>query len=156
MPQGVRPDGLGDPGTAGDPADNPPGAVPVQPPAISTEEDRALAPLADGQVDRARGTRRQGDGDHLSALTCDHQGPVAAFHTQGLNFRAGGLRDPQPVQRQQRDQRMLGHWSQSGRDQQGAHLVAVQSGGVRLVVQPRPADMDSREWFSSSSSTAYR
>jgi hypothetical protein len=30
VPQGVRPDRLGDPGAAGYPADNPGGAVPVQ------------------------------------------------------------------------------------------------------------------------------
>jgi hypothetical protein len=29
VPQGVRPDGLGDPGAAGYPADNPPATVPV-------------------------------------------------------------------------------------------------------------------------------
>ena len=34
MPQRVRPDGLGDPGAAGDPADDPPGAVPIQPPPV--------------------------------------------------------------------------------------------------------------------------
>src|SRR5258708_11828932 len=31
VPQRVGPDGLGNPGAAGDPADDPPGAVPVQP-----------------------------------------------------------------------------------------------------------------------------
>jgi hypothetical protein len=39
--QGVRPDGLGDPGAAGDTADDPAGAVPVQSVADSSEEDRA-------------------------------------------------------------------------------------------------------------------
>jgi len=34
MPQRVRPDVLADPGAAGDAADDPPGAVPVQPPAV--------------------------------------------------------------------------------------------------------------------------
>jgi hypothetical protein len=32
VPEGVRPDFPGDPGLAGDPADDPPGAVAVQPP----------------------------------------------------------------------------------------------------------------------------
>jgi hypothetical protein len=44
MPKGVRPHGLGDPG----PADDPPGAVAVQPAAIGREEDWPLAALADG------------------------------------------------------------------------------------------------------------
>jgi antitoxin (DNA-binding transcriptional repressor) of toxin-antitoxin stability system len=51
VPQSVRPDGLGDPGAAGNPADDPPGAVPVQPAAVRSEEHRVLATLPDGQVD---------------------------------------------------------------------------------------------------------
>jgi hypothetical protein len=39
VPQRVRPDRLGDPGAAGDPADDPPGAVPVQPAPIGGQED---------------------------------------------------------------------------------------------------------------------
>jgi len=34
VPERVRPNGLGDPGPPGDPADDPPGAMPVQPPPI--------------------------------------------------------------------------------------------------------------------------
>ena len=47
VPQRVGPDGFGDPGAAGDPADDPPGAVPVQPAAISGQEDRPVGALAD-------------------------------------------------------------------------------------------------------------
>ena len=68
VPQRMRPDRLGDPGAAGHPADHPPSAVPVQPSAISGQEDRSLAALADGQVDRPRGARRERDGDHFAAL----------------------------------------------------------------------------------------
>jgi len=39
MPQRVRGDGLGDPGPARDLADDPPGAVPVQPPPVSGQEE---------------------------------------------------------------------------------------------------------------------
>jgi hypothetical protein len=39
---------------------------------------------------------------------------------------------------------MLGSGPEPGRDQQCSHLVAVQGRGVRFVVQPRAADMDSR------------
>jgi hypothetical protein len=63
MPQRVRPDVLGDPGAAGNAADDSPGAVPVQPPPVRGEEDRSLASLADSQIDRPRGARRQRDGD---------------------------------------------------------------------------------------------
>jgi len=66
---------------------------------------------------------------------------VAPFDPHGLNVSSGGLRHPQPVQGQQRDQRVLGGRAQAGGDEQGAELVAVQGGGVGLVVQPRPADV---------------
>lgn len=52
MPQRVWPDLLGQPGTAGDPADNPSGSVPVQPLPGSGGEDRSFAAFSDDQVDR--------------------------------------------------------------------------------------------------------
>ena len=52
-----------------------------------------------------------------------------------------GLRHAQPVEREQGDQRVLGGRAEPGGDQERAELVAVQGGGVRLVVQPRPADV---------------
>ncbi len=42
-----------------------------------------------------------------------------------------------------------------GGDQDRADLVAVQPGGVGLVLQPRTTDVRRRQWPSSSSSTAY-
>jgi hypothetical protein len=50
--QRVGRDGLADPGLARDAADDPPGAVPVQPAAVRGQEDRPFCTLADGQVDR--------------------------------------------------------------------------------------------------------
>ena len=82
VPQRVRPDGLGDPGAAGDLADDPRGAMPVQPPAIGSQEDRPFAAFADGQVDRPRGAWRERDSDDLAALAGDHQGPVPALDAQ--------------------------------------------------------------------------
>jgi hypothetical protein len=52
MTKGVGAYGLGDPGAAGQSADNPGGAVPVQSPAVRCQEDRPVAALADRQVDR--------------------------------------------------------------------------------------------------------
>jgi len=57
VPQGVRPDRLGDPGAARDTADDPGGAVPVQPLSVRGEEDRPFHAFADGQVNRPRGPR---------------------------------------------------------------------------------------------------
>jgi hypothetical protein len=70
VPERMRSNGLGDPGAAGDLADDSPGAVPVQPPALRGEEHRPFGALADGQVDRPGGARRGRDGDDLAALTC--------------------------------------------------------------------------------------
>jgi hypothetical protein len=79
VPQCVRTDVLGDPGAAGDSPDDPPGAVPVQPPAVPGQEYRAVDAFADGQVDRPGGAWCQRYGDDLAALAGDGQGPVAAF-----------------------------------------------------------------------------
>ena len=47
MSERVRRDGLGDPGSARDLADDPVGAVPVQPPSVHSQEDGSAAALAD-------------------------------------------------------------------------------------------------------------
>ena len=75
------PTGLGDPGAARDAANNPPGAMPVQPTAISGQEDRPFHALADGQIYRPGGARRERDRDNLAALAGDDQGPVRAKHS---------------------------------------------------------------------------
>jgi hypothetical protein len=56
----VRPSRLADTSTAGCPADDPRGAMAVQPAAIGGQEDRSFAALADGQVNRPRRPRRSG------------------------------------------------------------------------------------------------
>ena len=56
----------------------------------------------------------------------------------------GGFGDPQPVQREQGDQRMLGRRADPGGAQQRAELVAVQRDSVRPVIHPRTADMRGR------------
>ena len=76
VPERVGRDGLADPGAAGSAADDPPGAVPVQPPAVGGQEHRPFCPFPDGQVDgpgRARGER---DGDDLAALIGTSGSPV--------------------------------------------------------------------------------
>jgi hypothetical protein len=57
--QGVRADRLGDPGSAGDTADDASCAVPVEAPAVAGGEDRPGGSFADGQVDGA-GVVREG------------------------------------------------------------------------------------------------
>jgi hypothetical protein len=77
--------------------------VPVQPPPVRGPEHRPFGALADGQVDRPGGARRERDGDDLAALAGDGQGPVPALQAQVLDVGADGLRYPQPVQGQQGD-----------------------------------------------------
>jgi len=139
-----RPNRLGDPGAVRGPADDPGGPVPVQPTAIGGQEQRPVATLADGQVDRPRRARRERDGDHLATLAGDHQHPVAAFDAEGLDVDSGGFRDPQPVEGQQGDQCVLGGLAKPGGDQQRPELVTVQAGGVPLIIQRGTADMRGR------------
>jgi hypothetical protein len=84
------------------------------------------------------------DGDDLAALTQHGQGAVTAFQAELVDVAAEGFGDPQAVDRQQTDQRVLGGGAQSGRDQQRADLVAVQPDRVRLVIQSWPAHMRGR------------
>jgi hypothetical protein len=69
---------------------------------------------------------------------------MTAFETQVLDAGVDSLGDPQPVQREQRDQGMLAGSPEPGGDQQGAELVAVQGDGMGLLVHPRSADMRCR------------
>ena len=91
VPKRVRADVFADAGAAGDLADDPPGAVPVQPPPVMGEENGAVAAFSGGQVDRPGGAGRQRDGDDLAALAGDRQGPVPALEAQVLDVSAGGL-----------------------------------------------------------------
>jgi hypothetical protein len=69
---------------------------------------------------------------------------VPAPGAERLDVRAGRLGHPQPVQREQGHQGLLGRRAEPGGDQQPAEFVAVQPGGVRVVIQPGPADMGGR------------
>jgi hypothetical protein len=84
-------DGLGDPGPAGRLANDPPGAVPVQPPPAGSQEYRPFGVFTDGQLDRPGSARCERDGDDLAALAGDGQGPVPAFEAQAVDLRLAGL-----------------------------------------------------------------
>src|ERR1035437_6403933 len=99
------------------------------------EEDGAVAAFAGGQVDRPGGAGRERDGDDLAALAGDRQGPVPALQAEVLDVSASGLRDPQPVQREQRDQRMLDRRPEPGGYQQRPAPAAGPGGGMRPGIQ---------------------
>ena len=68
--------------------------------AVRGQEQRCADALADDQVDRPGGVRRERDGDDLAALAGNRESPVAAFQIEVLDAGAGGFGDPQPVQRE--------------------------------------------------------
>ena len=102
------------------------------------------AAFADDQIDRSGGAGRERDGDVLAALAQDQQGAVTAFQAESFDVGTDRFRHPQPVQRQQRDQGVIASAGEPGRDQHRADLVAVQAGGVGLVVEPRSTHMHRR------------
>jgi hypothetical protein len=69
---------------------------------------------------------------------------MAALDAERLDVRADRFGHPQPAERQQRDESVLGCRSEAGGDEQRSDLVAVQADGVGLVVDPGPADMHRR------------
>jgi hypothetical protein len=77
--------------------------MPVQAPSAGRNEDRTTGLFSDS----AGGARRERDRDHLAALAGDDQRPVPAVHAQVLDIGAVSFGDPQPIQREQRDQRVL-------------------------------------------------
>jgi hypothetical protein len=142
--QGVRADRLGEPGPAGDTPDDPAGPVTVEAMAVPDDEDRAADPFADGQVDSAGGARSERDGDGLATFAHDGEGPMSSLDAEGVDVDPDRFGDPQPVERQQGDQRMLACGAESCGDEERSDLVAVQADGVRFVVDPWAAEMDGR------------
>ena len=138
------PIGLAMPGPVGDAADDPAGSVTVEALTASGDEDRAAGTFADGQVDGAGRARCQRDGDGLAALAHDGERPMSSLDAEGLDVGSDRFGHPQPVERQQGDQGVLGGGTEPGGDEERPDLVAVQADGVGLVVDPWPADMDRR------------
>jgi hypothetical protein len=67
---------------------------------------------------------------------------MSPFEAECLDIGTGRLRDSQSVEREQREDGVIGGRSKAGSHKESSDLVAVEPGGVRLVVEARPADMD--------------
>ena len=102
----------------------------IEPPAVGTEEDRALAAFTDREVDGSGGSGREWDDYGLAALAQDRERAVTAFEAERLDVRPGGFGDSQPVECEQADQRVVLPSTESGCDEHGTDLVAVQPRGV--------------------------
>ena len=62
---------------------------------------------------------------------------MPALEAERVDVGADRFGDAQPVQREQRDQGVIARRGQSGGDEDGAELVAVEVGDVGLVVDAR-------------------
>lgn len=98
-------------------ADDPPGAVPVQPVPSRGSENGFFTAFADCEIDSVGGARSERGHRFLAAFAGNGQGAVAAVVAVRSDGGAGGYRDQQPVQREQRDQGMLGRCAQTGNQQ---------------------------------------
>jgi hypothetical protein len=78
----------------------------------------------------------------FAALAIQGQGAMATFEAERLDVGTERFGDSQPVDSQQRDKRVLARRRQSRRDEQRTDVVAVQTGGVGLVVKARAPNMN--------------
>jgi hypothetical protein len=106
--------------------------------AIGADEDRSLTAFPNREVDGTRGAQRERDDDNLATLAHDGQRAVAALETERFNVGAAGFGGPQP------DERLIASTREPGGHQQGADFVAVEAGGMGLVVEARSPNMDGR------------
>ena len=119
-------------------------AVAVEALPVGGNEDRAFAPFADGEVDSPGRPRRQRDGHDLAALAriVSVRWPRSSPSASMLAPVASDTRSP--FKRQQRDEGVLGRRPEARRHEQRSHLVAVKSGGMRLLVHPGPPHVHRR------------
>ena len=106
-----------------------------------------IGPLARSPTARSTapgGPRRERDGDGLAALAHDGQGPMSSLDAEGLDVGPDRFGDPQPVERQQGDQRVLAGRAEPSGDEHRSDLVAIRADGMGFVVKPWAADMDCR------------
>jgi len=68
---------------------------------------------------------------------------VTPLEPDRFDVGPGGFGDPQPVEGEERYQRVLGGGSEPSGHEESAYLVAIEASGVGLVVQARTSDVDS-------------
>ena len=121
---------LGEPGPASDSSHDPARGVAIESGAVCAAEDGTFAAFTDREIDRPRGAGRQRDGHDLAAFAQDLQRAMAAFQAELFDVGARRFGDPQPIQCQQADERVVAGAREPGRDEQGADFVAIQARGV--------------------------
>ena len=140
--EGVRTDCFADPRSPSDPPDDPARSMAIEAATVATEEDRPARSLANREIDGPGSARRHRDRHGLSSLSQDGERPVPTLKSERLDVCADRFGDPQAIQREQRDERVLSRRSKSCGDKERADLIAVEADCVRLVVKARPPDVD--------------
>lgn len=67
---------------------------------------------------------------------------MAALEAECFDVGAERLEHARTIDGQKRDRRVLPRRGETGSDEQRTHLIAIQAGGVGLVVEPWTADVD--------------
>ena len=83
------------------------GRAPVESLTVPAAKNRPFVTLADDQVDGAGGAWDERDGGGLVALAGDPQGPVATLDGEVFDVRLARFAHPEPVQTEQRGQRLV-------------------------------------------------
>ena len=99
----------------------------VQARAVGSEQDRTLAALTHGQIDRPGGPGSERNRDHLASLAGNGERSVSALERQAFDVGADGLRHPEAVEAQQRDERMVPGSGQTRRHQQRSAPTSLRS-----------------------------
>ena len=128
----VRRDALVDPGALHESLDHPVRAVAVHPSTFDAEKDRPHRAFADVQIQCPPGAGCDRDGDVLAALSHDRQRAMSTLDRQVADVGVQRFGDPQPVQREQGDQRAVAEITESGLDKQRAEFVAIEAERERL------------------------
>jgi hypothetical protein len=141
--EGVRADRLVDPGAAGEAARDPPGRVAVRP-----LPPRKTGPSTRSTIARSIARATRGASGMVTTLPPSRSTvsvAVTAREAERFDVGAERLGHAQTNDGQKRDERVLPRRGETGSDEERAHLVAIQAGGVGLVVEPRPANADGGE-----------
>ena len=104
--------------------------MPIESGAVRSAEDGTFTAFTDREIDRRGGARRQRDSHDLPAFAQDPQRAMAAFEAELFDVGARRFGDPQPIECQQADKRVIARPGEPGRDKQRADFVAIQARGV--------------------------
>jgi hypothetical protein len=141
LPQGMRPDGLVDPGISRYAAHETASYGAAKAPPVGADKDRPGKPFPDGKVDcpsRPPGYRHS---HNFAALAQRRQGAVPRSSPMA-SMSAPIASDTEPIEREERDEGVLGWCTKPRSDQKSTDLVAVEPDSIALVVETRAADVN--------------